>query len=180
MGFLREIKAVATMGLVVAAMFVLIILALPALGELKRARAELRHWEFEIDRLRNFAAQEGTENRVARNEQVPETPDVASMMSVTRLIQKEMEVDGLAFETTQIEDRYLPELETEGGEPYGYLYSEVRISFDSTTREAVAFIDALVTASPGCNIERITFSRKHDDENSIHVSMTVGLNGIPR
>ncbi|MFH1312056.1 MAG: hypothetical protein ABIJ00_02410 [Candidatus Eisenbacteria bacterium] len=180
MRFFRDTKTVATVTLVSAAAIVLIFLALPALGELKKAKAELRHWEFEIDRLRNFTARGTTEDRVPDANRIPETPDVASMMSVTKITQKEIEVSGLAFETTQTEERFLPELSDENGDPFEYQYSEIRISFDSTTRQAAAFIDSIMTASPGGNVQRIMLTRRQNDRSPIHVSVTIGLCGIPR
>jgi hypothetical protein len=180
MRFLRDIRTGSTIALLSAAAILLVFRALPALNELKRAKSELRHWEFEIDRLRNFAARGDAEDRVSGAMRIPETPDVASMMSDTRLAQKKIGVSGLAFETTQTENRLLPELSDEGGNPYEYLYSEIQISFDSNTRQAAAFIDSIMAAGPGGNVERLVFTRRQDEQDPIHVSVIVGLSGIPR
>ena len=180
MGFLRDIRSVVTMALLSAAAAALFFWALPALGELKQAKVELRHWEFEIDRLRNFAAPRVDESRSGDPERIPETPDVASMMSVARSTREKTDVSALAFETTQMEDRFLPELSDESGNPYEYLYSEIRITFNSSLRQAAEFIDSIMVAGPGGNVQRLVLTRRQDEQDPVHVSVTIGLNGIPR
>jgi hypothetical protein len=180
MGFLRDIRSVVTLVLLSAAAVALIFWARPALSELKQAKAELRHWEFEIDRLRNFAAPRADEGRTGDPGQIPETPDVASMMSTARSTQEKTKVSALSFETMQTEDRFLPELSDESGNPYEYLYSEIRITFNSSMRQAAEFIDSMMVAGPGGNVQRLALTRRQDERDPVHVSVTVGLNGIPR
>jgi hypothetical protein len=180
MSLLKDVRTIASVALLAIALMLLVFQALPALSNFKSAKAELRYLNFEIDRLRNFAEREGAQARMPSAGHIPETPDVASMMGATRRSQEEIGVRGLVFETMHTESRFLPEITDEYGNPYQYLHSAIRVSFESDTRNAARFLDSIVESGPGGNVENVTLTRRHSEEDPVNICVLISLHGIPR